>query len=94
MLVEALRAQKRPTQHEINSVCKRNMKDIPISVLMPVSCQLHPRGRAHLKIRKVSGQHNNQCDKATNKDQARERDERERERRERNKEKRGLAQWF
>jgi len=28
----------------------------------------------------VSGQHYNQCDKATNKDQAREREERERER--------------
>ena len=34
----------------------------------------------------VSEQHYNQCDKATNKDQAKER--------ERNREKRGLAQWF
>jgi len=40
----------------------------------------------------LSGQHYNQCDKATNKDQARERREREREREER--EKRGKAQWF
>jgi len=31
----------------------------------------------------VSGQHYNQCDKATNKDQAREKEKRERERRER-----------
>ena len=45
-------------------------------------------------VEDLSGQHYNQCDKATNKDQARERDERERERRERNREKRGLAQWF
>ena len=42
----------------------------------------------------LSGQHYNQCDKATNKDQARERKEIEREKRERNREKRGLAQWF
>ena len=41
--------------------------------------------------RLVSGQHYNQCDKATNKDQAREKEERERER---NRGKRGLAQWF
>jgi len=33
----------------------------------------------YVKNSKVSGQHYNQCDKATNKDQAREREERERE---------------
>jgi len=38
----------------------------------------------------LSGQHYNQCDKATSKDQAGEK----REEREREKRRRGLAQWF
>jgi len=42
----------------------------------------HIRIKNHVLSLPVSGQHYNQCDKATNKDQARERDESEREKRE------------